>query len=311
MIALIVREGVPTIARMLSAAGWKLLWLAPLQAAPLLLDVLGWHALILAPSRISGLFLIACVRQAINRLLPVASVGGEIVGVRLLMQQGVAGITATASVVAEVMLSLFAQYFFVAAGVVCLLVGVRNSGGALGLLVGLAVTLVPLVLMIFALRDGRVFARLEGIGVRIFARWLAEQRDADYGPRLDERIRTLFLQRWRVFRGVWWPWVGLLVGCSETWLALRWLGHPVGIAQAVVIESLAQVAKSALFMVPSALGVQEAGLIGAGHLVGLGADAALSLSLAKRMREILVGVPALLAWQWIENRQPRLKGGSR
>jgi hypothetical protein len=55
-------------------------------------------------------------------------------------------------------------------------------------------------------------------------------------------------------------------------------------------------------MVPSALGVQEAGLIGAGMLVGLAPDAALALSLAKRMREVLFGLPWLLTWQWMEGR---------
>jgi len=75
------------------------------------------------------------------------------------------------------------------------------------------------------------------------------------------------------------------------------------------LESLAQAAKSLFFMVPAALGVQEAGLIGAGHLFGLGADVALALSLAKRMREIVFGLPALVAWQWIEGRRIALIRG--
>jgi uncharacterized membrane protein YbhN (UPF0104 family) len=93
-----------------------------------------------------------------------------------------------------------------------------------------------------------------------------------------------------------WQIAGLVAGCSETWFALRWLGHPVGFSDALVLESLTQAAKSVFFMVPSALGVQEAGLIGVGLLLGLGPDVALALSLAKRMREVLFGLPSLLAW---------------
>ncbi|MFZ0498249.1 MAG: hypothetical protein WAU49_02615 [Steroidobacteraceae bacterium] len=48
------------------------------------------------------------------------------------------------------------------------------------------------------------------------------------------------------------------------------------------------------------LGVQEASLIGFGALLGVNAELALALSLAKRMREILFGVPALLSWYWVE-----------
>jgi hypothetical protein len=33
-------------------------------------------------------------------------------------------------------------------------------------------------------------------------------------------------------------------------------------------------------------------------MLGIGSDVAIALSLAKRMREILFGLPALAAWQW-------------
>ena len=38
-------------------------------------------------------------------------------------------------------------------------------------------------------------------------------------------------------------------------------------------------------------------------LFGIGADAALALSLIKRGRDLVIGVPALLAWQALEGRQ--------
>jgi hypothetical protein len=40
-------------------------------------------------------------------------------------------------------------------------------------------------------------------------------------------------------------------------------------------------------------------LVGIGHVLGLGSDVAVALSLAKRMREILFGLPALATWQWM------------
>ena len=41
-------------------------------------------------------------------------------------------------------------------------------------------------------------------------------------------------------------------------------------------------------------------LFRSGHLAGVGGDVALSLALAKRMREVVLGVPALLSWHWFE-----------
>jgi hypothetical protein len=46
-----------------------------------------------------------------------------------------------------------------------------------------------------------------------------------------------------------------------------------------------------------------------GHLFGIDAELALAVSLAKRLREVLCGLPALAAWQWLEAK--RLQQGSR
>jgi len=303
VIALIAIEGAGTIADLLSRAGWILLLLVPLQLLPLYLDVLGWRMLILTRVRVPMLFLIATVRQAVNRLLPVANVGGEIIGIRLLRQQGLDGTAATASVIIELLLALVAQYFFVALGVMCLFARTDNARVMHALIVGLAACLPPLVLMVVVLRHGQVFLRIEHMAKRLFSRWLDGQ-GLDHGARLDAKIRETFAARTRIFQALGWQFAGFVVGSSETWLALRWLGHPVSVADALVLESLTQAAKSVFFMVPAALGVQEAGLVGAGLLLGLGSDVALALSLAKRMREVLFGLPALAAWQWMEGRKP-------
>jgi hypothetical protein len=97
-----------------------------------------------------------------------------------------------------------------------------------------------------------------------------------------------------------WQLLGLIAGSLETWLALRWLGQPVSPAAALVLESLTQAARQFIFLVPAGLGVQEAGFVGLGYLLGIGSDLAIALSLAKRMREILFGLPALLSWYWTE-----------
>ena len=192
VIALVAIEGAGTIASLLVGAGWKLVLLVPLQTLPLLLDVLGWRSVILGRIGLPVLFLIACIRQAINRLLPVANVGGEIVGIRLLVQHGVEGATAGASIVVELLLSLFAQYAFVAIGVVCLFSRTDNVRVIKALGIGLAAALPPLVLMIVIARSGRVFHRVEQLAMRLLRPWLNEHREFDYGARVDAAVRELF-----------------------------------------------------------------------------------------------------------------------
>jgi hypothetical protein len=63
------------------------------------------------------------------------------------------------------------------------------------------------------------------------------------------------------------------------------------------MEAVTEAVRSAAFVVPGALGVQEGGYLVVGAWLGLGPDVALAVSLVKRVREVVLGVPGLLAWQ--------------
>ena len=302
-VALVLREGLGPILALLGAAGWTLLWLVPLHALPLLLDVLGWRRLLqaaqapaglLAPSR---LFLVASVREAVNRLLPVANIGGEIVGIRMLCRAGGEPAAVAASVVVEVLLTIVSQLAFAAAGVLLLVHLAGRAAVTTDLLIGLALA-VPVVAGLYMLvHRGSVFARIlrgvEGtLDLPSHLRGILGQVRA-----LDARLRELLGDSAALLAALGWQLAGFVAGALETWLALRWLQHPVGFAAAVALESLTQAIRHFIFVVPAGLGVQEAGLVGFGYLLGLGSDATIALSLAKRMREILFGIPALAYWQ--------------
>ena len=50
-------------------------------------------------------------------------------------------------------------------------------------------------------------------------------------------------------------------------------------------------------MLPAAVGVQEAALVGASALVGIPSPPALTVALVRRTREVLTSMVGLLAWQ--------------
>jgi uncharacterized membrane protein YbhN (UPF0104 family) len=78
------------------------------------------------------------------------------------------------------------------------------------------------------------------------------------------------------------------------------MGHPVSYEQAVIIESLMHAVRGAAFAVPGALGAQEGGLIVLCAIFGVPPEAALGLSLVKRIPDLIIGVPGLIAWQAME-----------
>jgi len=297
MVALVIREGAQSIVGILKQAGPLLLLLIPLHIVPLLLDVMGWRVLIFDRTRLGSLFLIAAIREAINRLLPVANVGGELVGIRLLVRQGVSGTTATTSVIIEMLLNLVAQYLFLALGVAIILRITGSVRATDALLIALVGALPLLLLLMWLLRSGRLLRTVEKLGVRMLNSTPERFSALSNLAQLDSAIRRLATSHKRLVLATVWQLAGLIAGGSETWLALRWLGHPLSPAAALAIESLTLAARSLIFVAPAGLGVQEVGLVGVGHLLGLGSDVAIALSLTKRMREILFGVPALVVWQ--------------
>lgn len=299
---LVARTGGQTLIRELSRAGWLLLLLVPLHILPLILDVLGWRVLITEASRLRELLLIAAIREAINRLLPVANIGGEFIGVRLLIRHGTSSGVAAASVIVETMLTLVSQSLFAAIGLVCLAGLTAKLQLTTSLLLGFSLGLPALAAVIALIASGSILSELDRLAARVFTAIAPGMPRIMLRALLEASIRQLVRSPSRLMRASAWQLSGLLAACLETWLVLRWLGHPVGFAAAVALESLMQAARSVLFIVPSGLGVQELGLIGLSHVLGIGVDVALALSLAKRVREVLFGLPALAMWHWVEER---------
>jgi uncharacterized membrane protein YbhN (UPF0104 family) len=61
--------------------------------------------------------------------------------------------------------------------------------------------------------------------------------------------------------------------------------------------------RSATVFVPSAIGVQEAGYAALAPMFGVGPEVGLAVSLLRRARDIVVGVPVLLVWQIVEGKR--------
>ena len=96
-------------------------------------------------------------------------------------------------------------------------------------------------------------------------------------------------------------WPGSASG-GGTFIAFRLVGGPISLADAVALEALLCTLRSIAAFVPAAVGVQEAGYAMLAPLFGIPAEMGLAVSLLKRAREIVLGVPALLYWQSIEGR---------
>src|ERR1700761_3095775 len=104
LVGIALHSDLPAMARVLDLGGLALLWVIPYRASFFVLYAVGWMALLhpnAAASRVGlGYFFWAtAVRDSVDRLLPVASVGGSFVGVRIVGWRGIGVAPAAASVI--------------------------------------------------------------------------------------------------------------------------------------------------------------------------------------------------------------------
>jgi len=294
---LIAYEGLRDVTRTLASAGLGLLWVTLFHLVPLMASALGWYTLFGAAARppFRAFGWSRWIAESINQLLPALHVGGNIVRAQLLARRGVPGAVAGGSVVADITLHLLAQILFTTLGLSLLLTHVGGHVLAGPVVLGLLATALTVAAFLAVQRRG-----LFGIMSRLIARimqagdWSAMSSNADA---LDKAIRGFYAHRRRLGRSIVWHFLSWLLGAGEIWLALRFLGHPVPLATAVVIESLGEAVRTAAFTVPGALGVQEGGFLLLGRVFGFTPEVAIALSLSKRVREVGLGVPGLVAWQ--------------
>jgi putative membrane protein len=308
-IALLAWQGLGSVTSTLLVAGWGLALVAAFHIVPLVLDAAAIAMLI--ERRRDGVgpqdaLLARWIGESVNSLLPAGQIGGPVVMVRQLAQRGMRMRDAAAAITVSTTLQALAQIVFAVLGL--LLFGAYAAQGALhdlrtatfiatGVLAGL------IVLFFVAQRRG-LFGRLLRVAAKVFGKrdWSRLTTRADA---VDGAVQALYRNRRAVLASFAFSLTGWIVGTGEVWLALRFLGHPVDWVDALLLESIGQAIRGAAFAIPGSLGVQEGGYLLLAPLVGLPPDAALALSLAKRAREILLGLPGLLYLHFSERNWQR------
>jgi putative membrane protein len=291
--------GIADVGNAVASVGWGMPLVVLARAATVGVAGVGWWLLFPTNGRL-GLrpaVLLRFVREAVNTLLPLTQVGGDIIGARLVTFWGVPGPLGAASLIIDVLMQAATQFLFGALGLLTLLALGADATVAAIAAAGLALAAPLLGGFYFAQRGGGhrilhfVLSRLKQDGS-----WrVLGTVDAVY-----QSLAAIYAGRSNIVASSLVHMTGWLIGVAEVWIVLAFMGQPVTIAEALVIESLLQAVRGAAFAIPSALGAQEAGLILLCGIFAIPPDQALALALTKRAADLAVGVPGLIALQILE-----------
>jgi putative membrane protein len=294
---------------LLLAVGWGIAAVTAVHLLSLAASALAWRTV---ASRVwrgrRAIFVWArLTREAVSSMLPVAHVGGDIVGARILTFHGATATQASASLLVDLTIEFLTQIAFTAIGLGFLLWVGSAETMRWGLL-ALAVAMPAAAVLVLAQRWGlaQLFERgLERLAQRFGLPALGSLAN------LHETILAIYRQRCAIAAASCWHLAGWGLGAVEVWLTLRFLGAHTGLIPALIIETMGQALRSAAFIVPGALGVQEAGFLVLGTIFGLAPETGLSISLVRRIRELALGLPAILIWQLVEGRRLLHAAGER
>jgi glycosyltransferase 2 family protein len=236
------------------------------------------------------------VRDSGSEVLPLSQVGGYVLGARAVALAGVPGTVAAASTIVDVTLEFLAQLAYTALGLAWLIRLQPETAAAGPIILGLAIgTAAALAFVLVQRRGFGFFDRIARVLGQGWAAKTAAGAAALHAALADiYRNRSGLLLSFVLHFGCW------IASAAEVWLALRLAGQPLPFVAVMAIESLMYAIRTAAFIVPNAVGIQEGAYILLGATFGVTPEMALALSLLKRARDITIGLPTLGIWQAVE-----------
>jgi glycosyltransferase 2 family protein len=291
--------GITSLLATLRSVGWRPLWAISLVHLVAVATMgVAWWQLLRVGNPLTYIWG-RMVRDAGSDVVPLTKIGSGALGVRTAaLSHDLPVRRALASILVDTTNEFGAQIVFTAIGIAFLLRLEPGTSLALPLLIGLCVAIAAAGGFV-ALQTGSsaLLSRISshharGPLQRIHAVTLA----------LRDEVRAIYCSRMRIVIALLLHLGAWLLSASEAWLALRLMGVTISASAVLIIESLVYAVRGIAFMVPGSIGIQEGAYIALGAAFGLSPSVALTLSLVKRGRDFLIGIPALASWQIVEAR---------
>jgi putative membrane protein len=298
--ALVLYFGLEQVGDAFLTAGWAgLAAMSLAYAISMIFRAIGWRVLFVDPLR-HPVFVALWVRQlreSAANVISVVPAAGEVIAARELVHCGLPTGPAIATTVVDLTTEIISQLFFTLLGLGLLAAERPGEPIAWVAMAGLLVSAMAMAGFIVAQRKG-MFRILQSLPERLGL--TAPFSTDDSSRNIHAAIELIYLDPSRAIVSTVLHLVAWIVGTAESWAALYFMGHPLSFSDVLVIESLVIALRTAAFIVPWAAGVLEGGYVAVGAIFGIGPDVALGLSLLRRARELLTGVPCLAVWQGLE-----------
>ena len=254
------------------------------MALVMALDALGWRYAFLNDRVPFGpLLATRLAGEAFNIVTPTAALGGEVVKAWLLRDRVPLEESVPSVIIAKTTITI-AQGIFLLLGIALAVIVLAGTRLLLAMEWLLALEVIALALFILMQTRGLV-----GWSARLLDRLkIRRLSGSNTAARVDAALADFYRREPRrlalsilVHLCAW------LLGIAETWLILWFLGIPVSLATATVIEAFGTGVRFATFLIPGSLGAQEGGYVVTFLALGLSGADGVTFGLVRRLRELV------------------------
>lgn len=270
-----------------------LVFLYPIELFP---RAAAWRILYLSrPSLKSTIFIYGTwIGQSLNRLIPTATIGGDIVRGRLLLQKGGDESGMISSLIADKTAHAVSVLILLILGILLIITRVQDVRIITGLLIAVVILGTGIVLFIRLQRSSSISARLD--------KWSSDGKmsflstSADAARSIENQLEDLYSDPGKFLISVIIRVVFQIALAAEIWFAAWLMGFGVSVLEAVTLRVVSFGVRSLAFIVWGGLGVQEGVYALLSAFVGLPPGTLIAISLATRVREIVAAIPGVIIW---------------
>ncbi len=276
----------------------KLYLLVLAHLPTLYFDSLTWFVLIKKKSiSFFWSFIITWIAQTSGKFFPTGNVTGEFVRIYLAIKKGLSSHESSSTVFADLILATFSLFimglfsFFL---VIFKDSALINSSYNEYIYFSLILIFCGCVFFYFFIKK-RLLKYLLKKKNSIFNIKLNKKKIVFF-IKLDSSLYSLTKKKTIVSKALLFRLVGWLAGAFEIYVFLLIIDIHVSFVDVILIESFTGIIRAVAFFVPAGIGVQELAFVFIGGYVGLSPSVAFSVAIGRRVREFLVGIPAIVTW---------------
>lgn len=278
----------------------KLFFIILIHIPTLFFDAMAWKVFIKNENfSILWSFIITWVSQASGKFFPTGTVTGEFIRIYLGTKKGLSFHESSSTVFADLVIATFS--LFLIASLSFLIVLSNNviffqNDNSFYIVISLLILLSGCVFFYFFInrRLLRFFLNLKNP-----LNFKLKRNNIKLLLKIDYSLFKISSNKLNIFKATITRLLGWISGALEIYVFLMIINVEVSFVDVILIEAFTGLIRSVVFFIPAGLGVQELAFVIIGSHVGLSDSVSFSMAIGRRIREIGVGLPAILTWFFV------------